>query len=142
LQPLKSNEQRTRIDPENALAHLFDAERNPVSVHGFQSYRPEDEHVQRALDEITRLVCHKPTPPDDQKGRLALLLLIVKMRRAKPTEVKFDPTQVLACFLTFAHRFFAAFAIAALRAADRTHFLTLRKGDFRKAWLTAKAKTI
>jgi hypothetical protein len=58
LQPLKSNEQRTRIDPENALAHLFDAERNPVSMHGFQSHRPEDEHVQRALDEITRLVRH------------------------------------------------------------------------------------
>jgi len=27
-----------------------------------------------------------------------------------------------ACFFTFAHRFFAAFAIAALPAADRTRF--------------------
>ena len=45
-----------------------------------------------------------------------------------------------ACFLTFAHRFFAAFAIAALSAADSTRFLTPQKGDFRKAWLTAKAK--
>jgi hypothetical protein len=64
------------------------------------------------------------------------------MRRAKPTEVKFDPTHVLACFLTFAHRFFAAFIIAALSAADSTRFLTPQKGDFRKAWLTAKARTI
>jgi hypothetical protein len=29
-----------------------------------------------------------------------------------------------ACFLTVAHRFFAAFAIAALPAADRTRFFT------------------
>ena len=29
-----------------------------------------------------------------------------------------------ACFLTFAHRFFAAFTIAALPAADRTRFFT------------------
>jgi hypothetical protein len=30
-----------------------------------------------------------------------------------------------ACFLTFAHRFFAAFAIAALPAADKTRLLPL-----------------
>jgi hypothetical protein len=29
-----------------------------------------------------------------------------------------------ACFLTFAHRFFAAFTIAALPAADKTRFFT------------------
>jgi hypothetical protein len=46
------------------------------------------------------------------------------MRRAKPTEVKFDPTHVLACFLTLAHRFFAALAIAALPAADKVRFFT------------------
>jgi hypothetical protein len=41
---------------------------------------------------------------------------------------------------TFAHRFFADFAIAALPAADSTRFLTPLKGDCRKACLAAKAK--
>lgn len=45
-----------------------------------------------------------------------------------------------ACFLIFARRFFAAFAIAALPAADRTRFLTPLKGDFWKAFLAARAK--
>ena len=34
------------------------------------------------------------------------------------------PTVFVACFLTFAHRFFAALAIAALPAADKTRFFT------------------
>jgi hypothetical protein len=50
------------------------------------------------------------------------------------------PAVFFACFLTFAHRFFAAFAIAALPAADSTRFLTPLKGDCRKAFLVAKAK--
>jgi hypothetical protein len=33
-------------------------------------------------------------------------------------------TAFFACFLTFAHRFFAAFDISALPAADRTRFFT------------------
>jgi hypothetical protein len=44
-----------------------------------------------------------------------------------------------ACFLTFAHLFLAAFAIAALPPADSTRFLTPLKGDCRKALLAAKA---
>jgi hypothetical protein len=35
-----------------------------------------------------------------------------------------SPTHFFARFLTFDHRFFAAFAIAALPAADKTRFLT------------------
>jgi hypothetical protein len=46
----------------------------------------------------------------------------------------------LACFLTLAHRFFAAFAIAAHPAADSTRFLTPLKGACRTAFLAAKAK--
>jgi hypothetical protein len=42
--------------------------------------------------------------------------------------------------VTFAHRFFAAFAIAALPAADSTRFLKPLKGDCRKVFLAAKAK--
>jgi hypothetical protein len=34
------------------------------------------------------------------------------------------PATFFACFLTFAHRFFAAFTIAALPAADKTRFFT------------------
>jgi hypothetical protein len=50
------------------------------------------------------------------------------------------PTTFFACALTFAHRFFAALAIFALPAVDRTRFLTPLKGDCRKAFLDAKAK--
>jgi hypothetical protein len=35
------------------------------------------------------------------------------------------PATFFACALTFAHRFFAALAIAALPAADNTRFFTL-----------------
>ena len=35
------------------------------------------------------------------------------------------PATFFACFLTFAHRFFAALAIAARPAADKTRFLTI-----------------
>ena len=40
------------------------------------------------------------------------------------------PTTFLACFLTFAHRFFAALAIAALPAADKTRFFTTFSSRF------------
>jgi hypothetical protein len=40
------------------------------------------------------------------------------------------PATFFACFLTFAHRFFVAFTIAALPAADKTRFLTPRSSRF------------
>jgi hypothetical protein len=49
-------------------------------------------------------------------------------------------TAFFACFLTFTHRFFAAFTIAALPVADRTRFFTPLKGDWRKDFLAATAK--
>src|SRR6266550_3064825 len=45
---------------ENALAHLFDSHGNPISMYRLQRQRFQDEHIERALDEITRLVWHKP----------------------------------------------------------------------------------
>src|SRR5437660_1104970 len=66
LQPLKSDKQRTCIESENALAHLFEPHGDPISVHGFERQRFQNEHVQRALDEITGLVPHRRLPPENQ----------------------------------------------------------------------------
>src|SRR5437667_4938186 len=66
LQPLKGHKQRTCIETENALAHLFEPHGDPVSVHGFERQRFQNEHVQGALDEITGLVPHGRLPPENQ----------------------------------------------------------------------------
>src|SRR5437016_3533047 len=66
LQPLKGHKQRTCIETENALAHLFEPHSDPISVHGFERQRFQNEHVQSALDEITGLVPHKRLPPENQ----------------------------------------------------------------------------
>src|SRR5260370_22350073 len=67
LQSLKGDKQRTCIEAENAFAHLFEPDGNPISVHGFKRQRFKDEHVQSALDEITRLVRHRRIPLEDQE---------------------------------------------------------------------------
>ncbi len=66
MQPLKGDKQRTGVEAENAFAHLFEPDRDPISVHGFERQRFQNEHVQSALHEITRLVRHGPIPPEDQ----------------------------------------------------------------------------
>src|ERR1035438_422729 len=45
LQPLEGNKQRTSIHAEDAPAYLFDADGNPISVHGFERQRFQNEHV-------------------------------------------------------------------------------------------------
>ena len=67
LQPLKGDEQRTCIEAENALAHLFEPDGDPISVHGLERQRFQNEHVQSALNEITRLVPHRRIPPEVQE---------------------------------------------------------------------------
>jgi hypothetical protein len=67
LQPLNGDKKRACIEAENALAHLFEPDSDPVSVHGFESQHFENEHVQSALDQITRLVRHKRIPPEGQE---------------------------------------------------------------------------
>src|SRR5437667_6163725 len=66
LQPLKGHKQRTCIESENAFAHLFEPHSDPISVHGFERQRFQNEHVQSALDEITGLVPHRRLPPENQ----------------------------------------------------------------------------
>src|SRR4029077_8903652 len=45
LQALEGDEQGAGVDAEYALADLFDADRNPVSVHWFQCQRFQNEHI-------------------------------------------------------------------------------------------------
>jgi hypothetical protein len=67
LQSLKGNKQRTSVEAENALAHLFEPDGYPISMHGFERQRFKNEHIQSALDEIIRLVRHLRIPPEDQE---------------------------------------------------------------------------
>jgi hypothetical protein len=51
------------------------------------------------------------------------------------------PATFFACFLTFAHLFFAAFTIAALPAADKTRFfapMTSRSAECPRAFAAAR----
>ena len=47
-----------------------------------QRQRFQDEHIERALDEITRLIWHKTSSPGYQEEN-TLLLLVVKGRRPR-----------------------------------------------------------
>jgi hypothetical protein len=78
-QALEGNKQRTCVEAEKAFAHLFELDGDSISVLGFERKRFQNEHIQSALDEITRLsainsfllkIKRKNTP----------LLLIVKRR--------------------------------------------------------------
>ena len=66
LQPLEGDEQRTCVEAENALAHLFGPDGDPIFVHGFERQRLQSEHVER-LGEITRLVRTGRIPPENQE---------------------------------------------------------------------------
>ncbi len=37
------------------------------TVHGFERQRFQNEHVESALNEITRLIRHRCIPPEDQE---------------------------------------------------------------------------
>jgi hypothetical protein len=70
LQALKSHKQRTCIETENALAHLFEPDGDPISMHRFERERFQNKHVQGPLDEITGLSGHKSSFPLIIKRRI------------------------------------------------------------------------
>ena len=55
LQSAKRGKERPGIDAKDALADLFKAKADPIAVHGLEGQGLEDEHVQCALDEVSRL---------------------------------------------------------------------------------------
>src|SRR5262249_4731136 len=52
LQSLKCCEKRTWVDFENAARNLLNPARNPETMHGFEAECFENEHVERALDNV------------------------------------------------------------------------------------------
>src|SRR5687768_4720321 len=52
LEALERGEERSRIDLEHAAGDLLDATRDPEAVHGLEAQRLEDEHVERAGDDV------------------------------------------------------------------------------------------
>src|SRR5262249_15625179 len=58
LQPLQCGKQRSRIDPEYALRNLLHAAGDAEPVHGLKTESLEDQHVQRALDDVRVRIVH------------------------------------------------------------------------------------
>jgi hypothetical protein len=52
LQTLKSDKQRTGIDFEHPLAHLFDSDGDSISMHGLEGQGFKDEQVESPLDDF------------------------------------------------------------------------------------------
>jgi hypothetical protein len=86
LQSLKGNKQRTRVNAENAVAHLFDPDGDAISMGGFKRHGFQDKHVQGALDEISRLAGHDGAPLEDQEENTLLLLIVKRNIGPQPTE--------------------------------------------------------
>ena len=64
LQPLERGEERAGIDLEHAARDLLDAPRDAEAVHRLEAERLEDEHVERALDDIGVRLVHAKTALD------------------------------------------------------------------------------
>src|SRR5215212_1053383 len=58
LEALESEQQRPGVHAKNALAHLFNPLRDPKPVHRLEAQRFQDEHVERALDDVRRWLRH------------------------------------------------------------------------------------
>src|SRR5438067_1287564 len=56
FQPLQRHQQRAGIHLEHAAGHLLDAARDAEAVHWLEAERLQNEHVERALDDVRRLV--------------------------------------------------------------------------------------
>jgi len=63
LQALKGDEQGACIKAKNTLTHLFEADSDPVTVHGLEGQGFQDEHVESALNEVTRFFRHRRHSP-------------------------------------------------------------------------------
>ena len=73
FQALQGRQERPGVDLEHAAGDLLDAPSDAEAVHRLEAERLEDEHVERALDDVgTRSVGHRGR-------RYQGLILIVKM---------------------------------------------------------------
>ena len=68
---LEGGEERSGVHLEDAARDLFDASRDAVSVHRLEAQRFEDEHVERALNDVGVGRVHETT--------MTIFLLIVKI---------------------------------------------------------------
>src|SRR5262249_38541583 len=76
LEPLEGEHERARIHLEHALADLLDALGDSESVHWLKAQALEDEHVQRSLDDVSRLFGHWGVLLET---KMAMVILDVKM---------------------------------------------------------------
>ena len=59
LQTLQRGEQRAWVDPEHTARDLLHAPRDTVAVHRLEAQRLENEHVERALDDVCGCFVHR-----------------------------------------------------------------------------------
>src|SRR5262245_292204 len=71
FQPLQRDEQRAGIHAEHAARDLLDTARDAEAVHRLEAQRLENQHVERALDDVGGRVVHART--------LRSFILTVKM---------------------------------------------------------------
>src|SRR2546425_9467871 len=74
LQPAEGRKQGACVHLKNAPADLLDAQGDSVPVHRLEGKRFQDEHVERALHEGSRILRHGSAPLDDLGEEYALTL--------------------------------------------------------------------
>src|SRR5262245_54397107 len=74
LEPLERGQQRARVDLEHAARDLLDPPRDAEAVHRLKAEGLQNEHVERALDDVGVRLVHGPT--------LRRFILVVKMWRS------------------------------------------------------------
>jgi hypothetical protein len=57
---------------------------------GFQCQRFQDEHIERALDEVTWLLRHRISPPLGYQEENTLLLLVVNGRKPEQATARLE----------------------------------------------------
>ena len=79
LETVQRGEQRAGVDLEHAARDLLDAAGDAEPVHRLQAQRFEDEHVERALNDVGLVGVSMMPPKTALRPRYRRLILIVKM---------------------------------------------------------------
>ena len=79
LEALQGGEQGAGVDLEDVARDLLDAPRDAEAVHRLEAERLEDQHVQRALNDVGGWFVHWPPRVPGLAPRVVAFILTVKM---------------------------------------------------------------
>jgi hypothetical protein len=80
LQALERHKQRTRIHMEHAVADLFDADGNSISVHGLQRQRFQMSMSSVPCTRSLGLSAMKTLPPEKQRENTPFILIVKRSK--------------------------------------------------------------